>query len=330
MQTPRLFSILPEYCVTPDGMAIEPESGDLIVSAPNFADPSWPGCLLRFDQDRNVRKWVDVPTHPGTGLAHPMGIEFGPDGDLYVCDNQGWSGKPELQFKSRMLRLRIRNDEVVNCTVVAEGMEHPNGIRIRDEYMYVTQSFLTKVDHPSGLLTSCVYRFGLDEEGVQVTNTLADPHILATFVTWNEDDQYGADGIVFDANGDLLVGNFGDGAVHKIVMDDDGNVLSNEVWAKDLDQMQVTDGMILDPDTGNVYVADFSPNAIAMLSPDGTVTRIAQSPDSDGTNGELDQPGEPIIWQGKLVITCFDLVTGPSKVNTGHQLPATMSELDLE
>jgi len=51
------------------------------------------------------------------------------------------------------------------------------------------------------------------------------------------------------------------------------------------------------------------------------VTRIAQSPDSVGLNGEPDRPEEPIIWNDTLVLTSFDLVTGPSKVNTGHQLP---------
>ena len=47
-------------------------------------------------------------------------------------------------------------------------------------------------------------------------------------------------------------------------------------------------------------------------------------------NGELDQPGEPIIWQGKLVASCFDLVTDETKVNSAHEMPATMAELDLE
>jgi sugar lactone lactonase YvrE len=107
MQTPRLFALLPEeYAVTPDGMAVAP-NGDLVLSCPNFADPSKPGCLLRFDGEKNVRKWADVPVLEETGLAHPMGIAFGPDGDIYICDNQAWSGAPELQFKGRMLRLRI-------------------------------------------------------------------------------------------------------------------------------------------------------------------------------------------------------------------------------
>jgi len=39
MQTPRLFTLLPEYAVTPDGMRID-IAGDLVVSAPNFADTS--------------------------------------------------------------------------------------------------------------------------------------------------------------------------------------------------------------------------------------------------------------------------------------------------
>jgi hypothetical protein len=48
----------------------------------------------------------------------------------------------------------------------------------------------------------------------------------------------------------------------------------------------------------------------------------------DGLHGELDQPGEPIIWQDPLVVTCFDLVTGPQMVNTAHEMPATLSELE--
>jgi sugar lactone lactonase YvrE len=228
-----------------------------------------------------------------------------------------------------MLRLRIRDNEVVKTTVVAEGMEHPNGIRIRGEYMYVTQSLMPRVKDPSGLLTSCVYKFHLDDENIKVTNTLDDPNILTTFLTLNPNDQYGADGIEIDKEGNLYVGNFGDGAVHKITFHENGSVKNNFVWAKDAVQLQTTDGMIFDKN-GNLYIADFSANAIAMVTPDGKVKRIAQSPDSDGFKGELDQPGEPCVWEDKIVISCFDLVTGPDKVNTGHEMPATMAMLGLE
>ena len=328
MQTPKLFSVLPDYVATPDGMAVHPENGDLVLACPNYADQSLPGCILRIDADRKIRKWVDVPVLEETGLASPMGIAFGPDGDLYVCDNQGWPEIEKLKFKGRILRLRIRGDEVVSCTVVAGGMEHPNGMRIRDGFVYVTQSVMTKVKDPSGLMVSCVYRFALDDEGIEVTNTLADPNILTTVLTRNPDCQYGLDGIEFDRNGDLLVGNFGDGAVHRVVFGPDGTAVSNDVWARDPDQLQTTDGFIMDQE-GNLYIADFFANAVARVRPDGTVERIAQSPDNDGLDGGLNQPGEPCIWNGVLVVTCFDLVTGPNVVDTGHSMPATLSELAI-
>jgi sugar lactone lactonase YvrE len=326
MQKPKLFAKLPEYACTPDGMAIDSE-GNLVLACPNFADLSKPGCLLKIDERRNIRKWVDVPVSEETGHAFPMGIAFGPDGDLYICDNQGWSGAPELVFKGRILRLRIRDDRVVKTTVVAYGMEHPNGIRIHRNHAYLTHSMLSKVKDPSGLMVSCVYRFGLDDENIGVTNTLEDKNIITTFLTHNKDIQYGADGIEFDKAGNLYVGNFGDGAVHKITFHDDGSVKDNRVWAKDPSQLKSTDGMIIDSE-GNLYIADFCANAVAKVTPSGKVTRIAQSPDSDGLNGELDQPGEPIIWKGKLVVTCFDLVVNEQNVNTKHEMPATMSELE--
>lgn len=325
MQQPRLFAKLPDYVSTPDGMAIDAE-GNLILACPNYADPSMPGCLLKFDRAGKVRKWVDVPASPETGHAFPMGIAFGPDGDLYICDNQGWSGQPELVFRGRILRLRIRDDKVIKTTVVAHGMEHPNGIRINRNHMYVTHSMLSRVKDPSGLLVSCVYRFRLDDENIAITNTLDDPNVFTTFITHNKDIQYGADGIEFDKLGNLYVGNFGDGAVHKITFNEDGTAKENAVWAKNPSQLKSTDGMIIDSE-GNIYIADFCANAVARVSPSGTVTRIAESPDTDGLHGELDQPGEPIIWQGRLVVTCFDLVTGPQMVNTKHEMPATLSEL---
>ena len=323
----KLFLALPEYISTPDGMAIDAD-GNLVLACPNYADQSLPGCIVKIDKNKNLTKWVDVPVNPETGLASPMGIAFGPDGDLYVCDNEGWPGKPELIEKGRILRLRIRDNKVEKCTVVANHMEHPNGMRIRDGYIYVTQSTLNKVKDPSGKLVSCVYRFKLDDENIEITNTLEDKNILTTFLTHNPNDQYGVDGIEFDHDGNLLVGNFGDGAVYKVTFNEDLSVKSNEIWAQDPEQLLTTDGMIMSDD-GYLYIADFCANAVGRVSPDGKVERIAQSPDCDGLDGGLDQPGAPIIWNGKLIVTCFDLVTGGDNVNTGHEMPATIAELEI-
>ena len=129
--------------------------------------------------------------------------------------------------------------------------------------------------------------------------------------------------------GNLYVGNFGDGVVHKITFNPDGSVKENRKWACDPANLKSTDGMTIDP-YGNIYVADFSANAIARITPDGRVTRMACSPDTDGFHGELDEPGEPCVWGDKIIVSCFDLVTDEEKVNTAHEMPATMAMLDVE
>lgn len=329
MQTPKLLALLPqEFICTPDGMEIDRE-GNLILACPNFADMSMPSCIAKIDKSGNVTKWFDVPLHEKTKEARAMGLAFGPDWDLYIVDNQGWSGEERLKFQGRILRVRMNGSEIEKVTVVADGMEHPNGIRIKGEYMYVTQSTMEKVKTESGELLSCVYRFHLDDENIHITNTLNDKNIFETWLTHNPNDQYGVDGIVFDHEGNLYIGNFGDGEIFKITFNEDGSIRENQLFAKDPENLRSTDGMTID-EFGNIYVADFVVNAVARIDKDGHVKRIAQSPDTDGFNGELDQPGEPCVWNGKIAVSCFDCVVGSDKVNTAHELPATMSLLDIE
>ena len=328
MRKTKLYAVLPDCVSTPDGMAIDAE-GNLILSCPNFADESQSGVMMRITREGKIEHWFDLPVHPETGKARNMGIAFDDEGYLYVCDNQGWSEKEELLYKGRVLKIMAdKEGNILSCVTVAEGMEHPNGIRYKDGYLYVTQSYM----HPEGLqdgkLVSGIYRFGKDEVNVKITNTLSDPNLFCPFVTENPDCQYGLDGIVFDEKGDLFVGNFGDGAVWKIVMDKDGNVKETVLFAKDPSQLQSTDGMCFD-DKGNLYIADFSANALAKVTPDGKVKRIAASPDTDGLHGELNQPGEPIFYDGKIIASCFNLVTGPDKVNTSHTMPCTLAYLEL-
>ena len=349
LQTPKLLASLPSSCPTPDGLAIDGQ-GHLVVACPNYADQTKPACLIKVDKSSlAVTPWVNVPVLAETGVACPMGIAFGPDGDLYVCDNQGWKGTPQGQFKGRILRLKIRDSHVVATTVVAEGMEHPNGVRVRGGFLYVTQSLMSHVKDPSGLVVSAVYRFRADASAIKVGNTLNDPDIIATFLTENRFCQYGVDGLVFDSKGNLFVGNFGDGKLYKIRFDASGKVLSNTVFAKtDLDyaldpkqpgflaratraRMRTTDGICVDAQD-NIYVADFSNNAIAKVTPDGRISVLAQNGDTEGRDGGLNEPGEPIVWNGRLVVSNFDAVFGPDhpdKVNTKHDQPSTLSALSV-
>jgi len=333
MQQPELFLVLPDYCPTPDGMAIAP-NGDLILACPNFADQRYPGCVMRITKDGRISKWFDVPVLPETGLACPMGIAFGNNGDLFICDNQGWTGSEAGLNRGRLLRLTFdENNRIKDTIVVAYHLEHPNGVRVRDGKLYVTQSMLTAEPRPIAgndrRMRSGVYRFDVNDRDIEVTNSQLDPNLIVSFITQNEEVAYGVDGLVFDAEGNLYVGNFGDGAIHKVTFDTNGNVVSNDVWAQDLKQLRTTDGICMDS-KGNIWVADFSDNAVAVVSPEGKVRRVAQSPDSDGSRGELDQPGEPIEWNGMIIVTCFDLVSGPDKVNTSHEPPHTLVKLKLK
>lgn len=346
------FLILPDYVATPDGMAVCPVTGELVVACPNFGDPDKPACLIRIDRDGAVRKWVDVPALPETGKAFPMGIAFGPDGAVWLCDNQNWptgNGDDGQLNQGRLLKLKIENGRVVETTVVADGISHPNGVKIRGDYAYVTVSCLPKIKEPDGLLRSAVYRFRLDDKNIRVHNTADDPNLFALLTTKNRDCAYGADGICFDADGDLIVGNFGDGELLKITTDDeptvslyarsepipplhtaDGSVDPDFLDKATCIAMRTTDG-ICRADDGAIYVADFSNNAVARVAPDGkTIDFLAISPDTDGLDGELNQPGEPCLWNGLLAVTCFDMVAGPDKVNTKHDAKATIVFLKAE
>ncbi|MCX6875268.1 MAG: phage head-tail adapter protein [Verrucomicrobia bacterium] len=322
---PKLLLELPDICPTPDGMAMD-RAGNIILACPNYAEKhAKPAVFMKIDKRNQVSLYATCPVLAKTGVACPMGIDFGPDGGLYVCDNQGWPGTEIGKDQGRILKLTIRNGHVTRTEIVACGMSHPNGVKYKDGKLYVTQSLLPKIK--SKELVSALYRFEASDREVKVNNDASDRNLLIQYKTHNMACQYGLDGLVFDSQGNLFVGNFGDGSVHKITFDGKGNVASNKLFAKS-PNMRTTDGMCVD-EKDNIYVADFSENAICRVSPRGKVAIVAKSSDTNGADGGLDQPGEPIARDGKLIISNFDMVTGPDKVNTKHDKPYTMSVIDL-
>lgn len=324
----HLLVALPDDCNTPDGMALLKDNS-IILSVPNFNDETKPPLLMKITPENKVEKFHAFPT-PYPGLAQgvdriaPMGIAAAPSGDLFLADMQYMKDKNQ---KSRLWRLVVKKGKVDKMILVASGFNVANGIAIRDNFVYITESVLEEESQP---LTSAVLRFKLKDENVQLKTPLKDdPHILATFKSQNNDWRFGADGIEFDRKGNLFVGLFGDGVMHKITFNKDGSCASNEVFSKAPGQMINCDGMHRDS-ANNLYVADSAANAIQIVRPDGSVQTLWQNDDVlDKQTGLLDQPCEALVRGNEIIVSNMDWPF-PRFKNSKHQLPATLSVIKLK
>ena len=148
-QKAQLFVELPDFVATPDGMATAPD-GDLVLAAPNFAQTSLPACFVKISKDRKIRKWFDVPVLAETHRCCPMGIEFGPQGELYVADNQNWAAgngaKGEIN-QGRILRLRIKDDQLVESGPHLNGAGKPPERYPRHRVALENQAFSEHESH---------------------------------------------------------------------------------------------------------------------------------------------------------------------------------------
>lgn len=313
---------LPDYCNTPDAMALLTD-GTIILSVPNFTDPTSPGILMNISNDNEVSLYSKLPAHPVTGRVYPMGIRQAPSGDLYVADCQVTENP---KGHSRLLRVHVKDGKPTEVSVVAEGLDVANGVAIRDGFVYLTDSVIDKLD--DGAVLSAVYRFKLDEQNVKVQPGGKDPHIIATMKTYDKDIQIGADGIDFDAKGNLLVANCGDATIEKIVFDDNGKEIERTVFG-DADLMKSSDGIFYDTKTDLLYVADILNNSIVTVTPDGKIAVVAKNGDSTGANGLLDGPSEAVVRGNEIIVANFDRVF-PGSVNTNPDKPYTLSVIKTE
>ncbi len=85
-QTAQRAIQLPERYNTPDGMTRDGE-GNIILSVPNFNDPSHPSMLVKIDAEEKIHDIFTLPKHPETGHpVGPLGVAVGSDGNLYVAN----------------------------------------------------------------------------------------------------------------------------------------------------------------------------------------------------------------------------------------------------
>lgn len=313
----RRSIVLPDYCNTPDAMAVL-KDGSIIVSVPNFTDPTSPGVLMKIARDDRVSLFCKLPLHPDTKHVFPMGIREAPSGDLYVADCQFMDETPG---NSRLLCVRVSDGRAGEVEVVADGLEIANGVAIRDGHVFLTDSATGKTDAKETV--SSIFRFRLDERNVHVKSGGGDPHRVATMTTKCQEIPVGADGIDFDEAGNLYVANCGDGLIEKFVLKPAGGVERREVITPS-GLLKSADGIFYDRASRRIYVADILANAIRTVDLQGRVETIAQDGDNDGSAGQLDGPSEAIVRGDEIIAANFDRVF-PGCVNTKSEPPFTLS-----
>ncbi|HPD13812.1 MAG TPA: SMP-30/gluconolactonase/LRE family protein [Planctomycetota bacterium] len=324
---PTLFLALPEEAHLPDGMALDSE-GNIILACPNYNDQKYPAILVKIDKQNKLSVWCDkLPVAPTSQRCGPMGIAFGPDGNLYVADLQYFFDK---KHASRLLRVNVKDGQPTSVDVVVEGFLLSNAVVWKGNDCYVSETFF---DMPDGSHKSGVFRFTLDElqkGGIKLQPFGKDPHLIATFTTLPNPrkDSAGADGLAFDNSGNLYCSLFGDGSIHRLTFDDKGNVTSNTVYIRDK-RCPCGDGMRHDPRTDRIYIADSQNNAIHYFTPGGKFKTLWKNGDDDGRTGLLDQPCEPLLRGNELIISNFD-GNFPGLKNKGYDKFHTLSVIKLD
>ncbi|MDO6761212.1 SMP-30/gluconolactonase/LRE family protein [Tamlana sp. 2_MG-2023] len=315
--TAKLFTELPDSCPTPDAFDVAPD-GSLTLSCPNYADKTKPGVLMRISKDGTVTKLVETPVLAASGMSKPMGIAYDDEGVLYVCDNQ--------TNKGRILRMTFNGNKLMSTEIVAYGFYSINGIRYHKGHVYITQTNLPKLK--TDKVVGAVYRFKTTDRDIKVNNDTKDTNLIYTSTTQNTNRQVGLDGLVFNKKGDLFVGNLGDATIYKLTLNADGKVENESVYVK-LPINSAPDGINIDAE-GNLYVAGFSQNQIFKIDTNQNVKLLAQYPDNNGADGGLDQPADVIVYNGKLIISNFDLMVAKGMKNSKHGKPYTISFIDLK
>ena len=323
--SPQLLFSFPEYVSQPDGME-QDEQGAIYFSCPNSSAQAYPGLLVKITPDYQWNVLYNLPAHPTTKKAVPMGISFGPDGNLYIADNQY---NLDSSFQSRILRLNMKDGKPVGVDVVAKGLKHPNAVRWHENNLYITD---TKWRVEDTAHTSGIFRIALDEmknDSVMIEPSMEESHLIATFEAIPDGgNDLGTDGMDFDSKGNLFVGMFTDGRVFKLTFNDDGSVKSQEDFLK-LGTIPCCDGLYIDKSTDNLYIADSESNAIHVVNSDGKVSTLAKNGDTDGADGGLDQPCEPMLVGDKLIVANYDQPNNPKFVNHQADSVHTMSIIQV-
>jgi len=342
---PKLLVKLPKKANTPDGCTLH-KKGNIILSIPNFnngalikqgvikkASPAFMAKITKKNKFKTWYKFKPQDLHPETKQIGPMDCAFGPDGNLYLADNQLFFNN---KHKSRLLRINCnKRGKPVSCDVVVEGFICSNGMAWHGDKLYVSETILINTPavekgQPKPKLISGVYEFTLKEmrDGIvklkPYSDKSADSHLVAKYETSNSTG-FGADGVACDAEGNMYCGIFEDGVIYKTSFDKNGKPSKPILFAKDK-KMLCCDGIIWREKDNKIYVSDMLINGIQVVDMKGNVTTLHKNGDTDGADGSLDQPCEVLERGDELIVINMDMPwESDTLVNTKIDKPYTVS-----
>lgn len=343
---PKLFATLPVDMHGPDGLTVSDTTGTIFLTVPNFngrdgdtGPKKNPGMLVKVGMDGRVEKLLEFPVLESTGQTGCMGLDMGPDGNLYVCDNQFFF---DTDHKSRVLRVVMDGDKPTGkVEIVAEGLKLANALLWTKDKMFVSD---TNLQLPGHFGTGGLWAFPKDEAlkaGQAGTPTIKvkpngkDSRLVVVEAVDEVDrgDGAGIDGITVTPDGTLYAGNFGDGALYAIRFDKNDKPQVEKIH-KGGEVFPCCDGIFYNKKTDKIYINDSTKNAIRAFKPTkpgekAVLELIWQNGEVDKTDGLLDQPCECIVVGNKMIIVNFDWPF-PGMVNTKFSPPATLSVIELD
>jgi len=258
-----------------------------------------------------------------------MGCDFGPDGNLYVADNQV---NYDANNESRLLRINVVDGKPVSCDVIAEGFVVSNAVIWRGNTLYVAETVLVPTTSEGAM--GAIYAFQMEDwaDGPVQLETYSDssndPHLIETFKSSGRVG-FSTDGLTFDGQGNLYSSIFEDGIIYKTMLDESGDVIETILFAED-DNMASADGIFWNKSDDKIYVADMLNNAVQVVDMEGNVTTLHENGDTDGADGSLDQPCEVVIRGNQLIVVNMDwYFESEYLINTKTERPFTLTEIEL-
>ena len=205
--TAELFVTLPDYCNTPDGMALLPDGHRRLRA--QFQRQDETAAVPPGHPRRKVETFFKLPdalSRPSPRAPNrigPMGVVAAhPTRNLYFADIQDMGDKSQ---QSRLWKLVVKDGKRRQDGAGRLGFNVANGVVIRRDIIYITESVLEAESKPADQRRAALQAARRRTSRLK-TPLKDDPHIIPPSRARKHQWRFGADGIDFDSKGNLYVG----------------------------------------------------------------------------------------------------------------------------